>query len=52
MRVLVAEDDSASRRMLSGALGGWGYPVEAVHDGEAAWEALRRDDAPPLAVLN
>ena len=52
MRVLVAEDDPASQRMLRGALAGWGYDLEAVRDGEAAWRALQGEDSPPMALLN
>ena len=51
-QVLLAEDDFISRRVLGGLLEKWGYEVEAVADGEAAWEALRRPDAPRLAVLD
>ena len=52
MRVLIADDDSVTRRLLQGALASWGYDVEAMRDGEGAWSALRRDDGAPLAVLN
>lgn len=52
MRVLIAEDDPVSSRMLHHSLENWGYHVEAVPDGVSAWQALRRDDAPPLAILN
>ena len=52
MRVLIAEDDSTSRRVLEAVLKKWGYEVLSVADGEAAWEALRRDDAPRLAILD
>jgi DNA-binding response OmpR family regulator len=52
MRVLVAEDDGASRRMLEGALVKWGYDVDVAPDGDQAWRILRSADRPPLAVLN
>lgn len=52
MRVLVAEDDPTSRRMIEAMLGKWGYDVETVADGEKALEALLAGDGPPLAVLD
>jgi CheY-like chemotaxis protein len=52
MKVLIAEDDSVCRRLLTGMLEGWGYEVEVVRDGLAAWEVLQRPDAPPLALLD
>jgi two-component system cell cycle response regulator len=52
MKVLIAEDDSISRRMLETFLLKWGYQVTAVTDGEEAWTVLQSDDAPRLAVLD
>jgi two-component system NtrC family sensor kinase len=52
VNILVAEDDPVSRRILSLTLEKWGYEVEAVGTGEAAWEALARDGGPPLAILD
>jgi phosphoserine phosphatase RsbU/P len=52
MRVLVADDERVSRRMLETILTEWGYDVQTVSDGLAAWEVLRREDAPPLAILD
>ncbi|MEM6288790.1 MAG: response regulator, partial [Bacteroidota bacterium] len=40
MTVLVADDDALQRETLANALGGWGYDVEAVADGSAAWSRL------------
>ncbi len=52
MKILIAEDDSASRAMLAGALKKWGHePIEA-EDGEAAWRVLQQPDAPLLAILD
>lgn len=50
--VLVAEDDLVSRKLLEARLCKLGYAVEAVADGDQAWAALCRDDAPQLAVLD
>jgi len=43
MKILVAEDDRATRLILSRALGSWGYDVIAVSDGEEAWQVLSRE---------
>lgn len=52
MKVLVADDESVSRRMLQGLLSKWGYEVVCVEDGGAAWEQLKVPDAPRLALLD
>ena len=40
MRVLIAEDEPVSRRMLERVLGQWGYQVVVAEDGSAAWDVL------------
>ncbi|MBA2340803.1 MAG: response regulator, partial [Pyrinomonadaceae bacterium] len=52
MRILIAEDDAVSRRMLQATLNSWGYEVIIVHNGIDALDALEREDAPSLAVLD
>lgn len=52
MRILIAEDDPISRRLLEVTLGKWGYEVISCPDGQAAWETLRQPDAPSLAILD
>jgi two-component system cell cycle response regulator len=52
MRVLLADDDRMSRRLLEHALTGWGYQVMVVGDGEQAWEALTEENAPKLAIID
>ena len=52
MRILIADDDELSRLALRTMLTRRGHEVTAVCDGAAAWQALRADDAPPLAVLD
>ena len=52
MKVLVAEDNSSSRLLLQELLTQWGYDVLALSDGDEAWEALQRKDAPRLALLD
>jgi diguanylate cyclase (GGDEF)-like protein len=52
MRVLIAEDDPVSRRILQARLLDWKYEVVAVGDGIQAFETLARDDAPRLALID
>ncbi len=51
-RVLIAEDDSVSRIVLERTLRKWGHDLVVTHDGTQAWEALQKDDAPNLAILD
>jgi phosphoserine phosphatase RsbU/P len=52
MKILIAEDDPVSRRMLELMCRSWGFEVLAVEDGNAAWRSLQADDAPPLVLLD
>ncbi len=52
MRVLLAEDEAVSRRLLEATLARFGYEVITVEDGLQAWELLNQDKAPSLAVLD
>ncbi len=52
MRILIAEDDTVSRMVLSRMLTAWGHDVVAKVDGKSAWDVLEREDAPKLAVLD
>ena len=52
MRVLIAEDDPISRRLLEVTLSRWGYAVVVTADGTGAWEALRQSEAPSLVILD
>ena len=52
MKILIAEDDLTSRRMLETRLVKWGYEVIVTCDGPEAWEALQQEDAPQLAILD
>ena len=51
-RILIAEDDPVSRRMLQLFLEKWGYEVIAAADGIDALRILESDDAPTLAILD
>ncbi len=55
MKVLIAEDDSVSRRLLEVLLAGWGHEVISVEDGLAAWTALEdleKENCPAVAILD
>lgn len=52
MRILIADDDPISRRVLESYLVKWDYEVVLAHDGEEAWNILQRNDSPKLAILD
>jgi two-component system, cell cycle response regulator len=52
MRVLIADDDAISRRLLANMLAGWGYEVITTADGAEAWDLLQQPNAPCLAILD
>ncbi len=52
MRILIAEDDPTSRRLLEATLSREGYDVVSASDGDEAWERLHEKDAPRLAILD
>ncbi len=52
MKILIAEDDAVSRRLLEKLLIASGYEVVATVDGPSAWELLQAPDAPRLALLD
>ncbi len=52
MKILVADDETVSRKVLETVLRGWGHEVIAVSDGLRAWEILCKDDYPKLAILD
>jgi DNA-binding response OmpR family regulator len=52
MRILIAEDDPTSRRLLEATLARDGYHVVSASDGDEAWERLRDKDGPRLAILD
>jgi DNA-binding response OmpR family regulator len=52
VRILVADDEPVSRRILQSMLEDWGYSVRVCTDGAVAWELLQCADAPPLVILD
>jgi len=51
-RILIAEDDTLSRRMLELALRADCYEIVSTVDGGEAWEVLQKPGAPRLAILD
>lgn len=52
MRILIAEDDPVSSRILVATLAKWGHEVVATENGLEAWQALQAENAPALAILD
>ncbi len=52
MRVLIADDSIVSRHLLDATLRKWGYEVVVANDGLEAWNALKQEDAPRIAILD
>lgn len=52
MRILIAEDDLTSRKMLSGLLRKKGHTVTETINGADAWAVMQRADAPRMAIFD
>lgn len=50
--VLVADDSPIFRDMLHKMLNDWGFEVITAEDGQQAWEVLRQENGPRLALLD
>jgi two-component system chemotaxis response regulator CheY len=50
MKILIAEDDPVSRRLLEAFLSKWGYDIVVTSDGSEAWDVLQRPEAPNLVI--
>jgi two-component system cell cycle response regulator len=51
IKVLIAEDNAVSARILKKNIKDWGYEVVMADDGKKAWSALKKEDI-KLAVLD
>jgi len=51
IKVLIAEDNVVSAKILQKNIGGWGYDVVVAQDGEKAWKAYK-DESIKLAVID
>jgi diguanylate cyclase (GGDEF)-like protein len=52
MKILIAEDEAVSRKVLESRLLKWGYDVVVAVDGTQAWDVLQAPDAPSLVILD
>ncbi len=52
MKVLLADDEPVSLRLLQSTLVKWGYEVVTATDGDRAWGILHADEPPRLALLD
>lgn len=52
MRILIAEDDIVSRRMLEATLVKWRYEVVVTNNGAEAWQILQSENPPKLVILD
>ena len=51
-KVLIAEDDPVSRRVLESFLASWDYETVVASDGAQASRVLQQEDSPSLAILD
>ncbi|MFZ0484023.1 MAG: response regulator, partial [Desulfobacterales bacterium] len=52
MKILIAEDNVTTRRILETILVKWNYDVISACDGNDAWEKLQVNDPPKLIILD
>jgi CheY-like chemotaxis protein len=52
MRILIAEDEKVTRLRLEKTLSEWGFDVETVVDGQAAWDRLCGENPPRLCLVD
>src|SRR5262245_14083705 len=52
MKVLVADDEAVSQKLLESTLRRWGYEVLIAGDGVEALRILQQPDSPKLAILD
>jgi diguanylate cyclase (GGDEF)-like protein len=51
-RIMVADDDATSRRLLKHLLEKWGFEVVLVEDGLKAWETMKLKTPPSIVILD
>ena len=52
MRVLIADDDTVTRRLLESTLQSWGYEVCSASNGEEALQILSAENHPEMALID
>jgi|GEM_PF-466302 len=51
-KLLIADDNDATRRLLETTVEKWGYDAIPTSGGRQAWEKLRESDPPKMALLD
>jgi two-component system, cell cycle response regulator len=52
MQVLIVDDSSVYRHLVTSHLQEWGFPFKIATDGNEAWTLLQRPDCPKLVLLD
>jgi diguanylate cyclase (GGDEF)-like protein/PAS domain S-box-containing protein len=52
LRIVLAEDDTSSRKLLQHLLTQWGFDVRVAKNGLEAWQILQSEDVPTIAILD
>ena len=52
MKILIAEDDLVTSRVLEKRLLKWGYNVSVARDGEEAWKMVQDEYSPQMVILD
>jgi DNA-binding response OmpR family regulator len=52
MKVLIAEDNPATRGSMAALVSSWGYEVVTASDGAQAWQMLQESNAPRLSIVD
>ncbi|MFN2266889.1 MAG: response regulator, partial [Desulfonatronovibrio sp.] len=52
MKILIAEDDKISRKILASGLEKKGHDVVITMDGQEAWQKMQESDAPRMLLLD
>jgi len=52
MKILVADDDIVYRTLMEGLLSQWGYDVAVAPNGLEAWEVIKSDEPPNIAIVD
>ena len=52
VKILVAEDDAVSRRLIQVSLEQWGWEPVVTEDGNSAWKIISGPEAPAIGVID
>lgn len=51
-KILIADDDEATRILLRAAITQWGYQIVEASNGEEAWQILQQPDPPKILIID